>query len=166
MHRTGIVGASGYTGAELLRLLAAHPELEVAWATGDTQAGARVAALYPSLAAGYPSLTFSRYDATAADGLDLVFCALPHGESQRRMPELEAPDALRHRQRGLHRLRVARPSAHARDRAGEQGDGALHAPPGPHDPRHPGHVLRPSARNIVHGCPARAAARALRHRAV
>ena len=88
MHRIGIVGASGYTGAELLRLMAAHPELDVAWATGDTQAGNRVAAVYPSLAAAYPSLTFSRYDPSAADGLDLVFCGLPHGESQQLMPEL------------------------------------------------------------------------------
>jgi N-acetyl-gamma-glutamyl-phosphate reductase len=88
MHRIGIVGASGYTGAELLRLLAAHPELEVVWATGDTQAGNRVAALYPSLGAAYPSLTFSEYDPAAAEGLDLVFCGLPHGESQRLMPEL------------------------------------------------------------------------------
>ena len=88
MHRTGIVGASGYTGAELLRLLAAHPELDVAWATGDTEAGNRVAAVYPSLSAAYPSLTFGRYDASAADGLDLVFCGLPHGESQQLMPEL------------------------------------------------------------------------------
>ena len=88
MHPIGIVGASGYTGAELLRLLAAHPALDVAWATGDTQAGNRVASVYPSLAAAYPSLTFSHYDPTAADGLDLVFCGLPHGESQRLMPEL------------------------------------------------------------------------------
>jgi N-acetyl-gamma-glutamyl-phosphate reductase len=88
MHRIGIVGASGYTGVELLRLLAAHPALDVAWATGDTQAGNCVAALYPSLAAAYPALTFSRYDPAAADGLDLVFCGLPHGESQQLMPEL------------------------------------------------------------------------------
>jgi N-acetyl-gamma-glutamyl-phosphate reductase len=88
VHRIGIVGASGYTGAELLRLLAAHPDVDVAWATGDTQAGNPVAALYPSLAAAYPSLTFSHYDPAAVDGLDLVFCGLPHGESQRLMPEL------------------------------------------------------------------------------
>ena len=88
MHRIGIVGASGYTGAELLRLVAAHPQLEVAWATGDTQAGARVADLYPSLAGAYPSLGFTHYDPAAADGLDLVFCGLPHGESQRLVPEL------------------------------------------------------------------------------
>jgi N-acetyl-gamma-glutamyl-phosphate reductase len=42
MHQIGIVGASGYTGAELLRLVAGHPRLELVWATGDTQAGTRV----------------------------------------------------------------------------------------------------------------------------
>jgi N-acetyl-gamma-glutamyl-phosphate reductase len=43
MVRVGIIGASGYTGAELLRLCAAHPELEVVVATGDTMAGTRAA---------------------------------------------------------------------------------------------------------------------------
>jgi N-acetyl-gamma-glutamyl-phosphate reductase len=84
----GIVGASGYTGAELLRLVAGHPDLDVVWATGETQAGEAVARAYPSLAAAYPRLTFAAYDATGAEGLDLVFCALPHGESQRLVPEL------------------------------------------------------------------------------
>src|SRR4029077_2603454 len=79
----GIVGASGYTGAELLRLAAGHPSLEVAWATGDTQAGTPVADLYPSLAAAYPALAFDRFDMAHLAGVDLVFFALPHGESQR-----------------------------------------------------------------------------------
>ena len=57
--RVGIIGASGYTGAELLRLAASHPELEVVLATGDTQAGTAVADLYPSLAAAYPDLVFA-----------------------------------------------------------------------------------------------------------
>ena len=43
--RVGIIGGSGYTGAELLRLCAGHPDLDVAWATGDTRAGTRIAAL-------------------------------------------------------------------------------------------------------------------------
>ena len=51
----GIVGASGFTGAELLRLLAEHPQLELRVATGDSKAGTRVAELYPSLAAAYPN---------------------------------------------------------------------------------------------------------------
>jgi N-acetyl-gamma-glutamyl-phosphate reductase len=88
MPTIGIIGASGYTGAELLRLAAAHPDLDVVWATGDTQAGRPVAARYPSLAAAYPDLAFVPYEPAAVDGLDLVFCALPHGESQRLMPEV------------------------------------------------------------------------------
>jgi N-acetyl-gamma-glutamyl-phosphate reductase len=88
MREVGIVGASGYTGAELLRLVAGHPELDVGWATGDTQAGQAVARAYPNLASAYPRLTFATYDAHAAEGLDLAFCALPHGESQRVIPEL------------------------------------------------------------------------------
>ncbi len=88
MARVGIVGASGYTGAELLRLAAAHPELDVVVATGDTQAGTPVAELYPSLAAAYPDLVFAPYDPAACAGLDLVFLGLPHGASQAIVPEL------------------------------------------------------------------------------
>jgi N-acetyl-gamma-glutamyl-phosphate reductase len=84
----GIVGASGYTGAELLRLCAAHPELDVRVATGDTMAGTAAAALYPSLAAAYPDLVFSGYDPAALAGLDLVFLGLPHGASQAVVPDL------------------------------------------------------------------------------
>ena len=88
--RVGVVGASGYAGAELLRLCHSHPELDVAWATGDTQAGTLVAVLYPSLAAAYPALAFETFDPAMAADVDLVFLALPHGASQRLMPELLA----------------------------------------------------------------------------
>jgi len=88
MVRVGIVGASGFTGAELLRLAAQHPDLDVRLATGDTQAGARAADLYPSLAAAYPELAFSSYDPADVAGLDLVFLGLPHGASQGIAPEL------------------------------------------------------------------------------
>ena len=88
MVQVGIIGASGYTGAELLRLCAAHPDLEVALATGDTMAGTPAAELYPSLAAAYPDLTFSAYDPAAVAGADLVFLGLPHGASQAIVPEL------------------------------------------------------------------------------
>jgi N-acetyl-gamma-glutamyl-phosphate reductase len=84
----GIVGASGYAGAELLRLCHSHPDLDVAWATGDTQAGTLVAGLYPSLAAAYPSLIFESFEPELAATVDLVFLALPHGASQRLMPAL------------------------------------------------------------------------------
>jgi len=86
--RIGIIGASGYTGAELLRLCAAHPAFAVELATGDTQAGTPVRELYPSLAAAYPDLVFEPFRAEAVDGLDLVFLGLPHGASQQIVEEL------------------------------------------------------------------------------
>jgi N-acetyl-gamma-glutamyl-phosphate reductase len=86
----GVVGASGYAGAELLRLCHSHPDLDVAWATGDTQAGTLVGHLYPSLTAAYPGLAFQMYDPAMAADVDLVFLALPHGASQQLMPALLA----------------------------------------------------------------------------
>lgn len=88
MVTVGIIGASGYTGAELLRLCAQHPEFEVVYATGDTQAGTRAADLYPSLAARYGDLVFSSFDEAACDGLDLVFLGLPHEASMALAPQL------------------------------------------------------------------------------
>ena len=79
--KVGIVGASGYTGAELLRLLAGHPEMEVVYATGDSQAGTLASSLYPSLAVAYPNLVFAEYEAGSAEGLDVVFLGLPHEAS-------------------------------------------------------------------------------------
>ena len=92
--KAGILGASGYTGSELLRLLAAHPGFEVAVATAHSHAGEAVAAHTPSLAAAYPGLIYEESDAARFDGLDLVFCGLPHGESQRIVPELKARAGL------------------------------------------------------------------------
>lgn len=94
--RVGIVGASGFTGAELLRLAAGHPELDVVVATGDSQAGTSVAELYPSLAAAYGDLAFVPYEERLADehGLDVVFCGLPHGTSQQVVPGLLAGGRL------------------------------------------------------------------------
>ena len=88
MVSVGIIGASGFTGAELLRLSAGHPDLDVRVATGDSQAGTRAGELYPSLAAAYPDLVFAPYDPAEVAGLDLVFLGLPHGASQRIVPEL------------------------------------------------------------------------------
>ena len=88
MVRVGIIGASGYTGAELLRLAAQHPDYQVVVATGDTQAGTRASSLYPSLAVHYPDLVFSEFDEAAAAGLDLVFLGLPHEASMELAPKL------------------------------------------------------------------------------
>jgi N-acetyl-gamma-glutamyl-phosphate reductase len=84
----GVVGASGYTGAELLRLCAAHPGLDVVEASAESQVGTRIADLYPNLAAVHGDARFGAYDVDALDGLDLVFLALPHGASQALVPEL------------------------------------------------------------------------------
>lgn len=86
-YRAGIVGASGYTGAELLRLLNGHPEIEVVHATANTNAGSTVAEVYPSLGVAYPKLRYETYGATDLAGLDVVFCGLPHGESQTVIPD-------------------------------------------------------------------------------
>jgi N-acetyl-gamma-glutamyl-phosphate reductase len=88
MPNIGIIGASGYTGAELLRLCAQHPDFDVVFATGDSQAGTAAATVYPSLAARYPDLVFDAYAPALVDRADLVFLALPHGKSQELMPEL------------------------------------------------------------------------------
>ena len=88
MTSVGIVGASGYTGAELLRLCSQHPQLDVRLATADSQAGARVAEVHPNLGSAFPSLTLGKFDAESCDGLDLVFLAMPHGASQDVVPDL------------------------------------------------------------------------------
>lgn len=88
MVSVGIVGASGYTGAELLRIAAGHPELEVRVATADTQTGSRIGDLYPSLSPAYGDKAFDAYDSSSVQGLDLVFLGLPHGSAQAILPDL------------------------------------------------------------------------------
>jgi N-acetyl-gamma-glutamyl-phosphate reductase len=87
MPSIGIVGASGFAGAELLRLAAGHPSIDVAWAAGDSQAGNEIAALYPNLAAVVGADVFDRYEPSMCDGLDAVVFALPHGASGEVVPE-------------------------------------------------------------------------------
>jgi N-acetyl-gamma-glutamyl-phosphate reductase len=77
----GVLGASGYAGAELLRLLAAHPDLEVIWASGESSAGRPVAARYPGLASAYGALAFSSTEEALDKGADVLFMALPHGQA-------------------------------------------------------------------------------------
>ena len=86
--KIGIIGASGFAGSEVLRLTASHPALELAWATGDSQAGTAIADLYPSLAAAYGGQRFVPYDTALLADVDAVFLALPHGASQALVPEL------------------------------------------------------------------------------
>ncbi|MEO8455524.1 MAG: N-acetyl-gamma-glutamyl-phosphate reductase [Sphingomicrobium sp.] len=84
MIRTAILGASGYVGGELLRLLAAHPALAPAKLFGDSRAGQALGGVHPHLAAAFPDLAIERFDASALAEVDLVFAALPHGHSQKR----------------------------------------------------------------------------------
>lgn len=88
--RAAVLGASGYAGTELLRLLAAHPNIDVNVVTGDSQVGIPVAQLYPSLAASYPTAVYEAWDPASVDGFDVVFAALPHGASQDVVPRLRA----------------------------------------------------------------------------
>ena len=82
MIRTAILGASGYVGGELLRLIAAHPKLAPAKLYGDSKAGHEVGAVHPHLAAAYPRGIVEKFDGSL-DEVDLVFAALPHGHSQK-----------------------------------------------------------------------------------
>ena len=88
MIRTAILGASGYVGGELLRLLAAHPELRAAKLFGESSAGRRVAEVHPHLAPVYAETSFQNFDLAALDDIDLVFAALPHGHSQAIAPAI------------------------------------------------------------------------------
>jgi N-acetyl-gamma-glutamyl-phosphate reductase len=78
MIRAGIVGGTGYTGVELLRILALHPEVEVAVVTSRTDAGGRVDAVYPSLR-GHVDAVFTAPDVDTLSSCDVVFFATPNG---------------------------------------------------------------------------------------
>jgi len=78
-----VIGAAGYAGGELLRLLSQHPEVNDYVATSRSQAGMRVGEVHPALAA-LSDATFSNASpAEAAAGRDVVFLALEHGESSK-----------------------------------------------------------------------------------
>ena len=88
MTEVAILGASGYVGAELLRLCSGHPQLRPARLFGDSQAGQTLAAVHPHLAPAYPDLIVERFEPAALDGIGLVFAALPHGHSQKLASEI------------------------------------------------------------------------------
>lgn len=88
MLNVGILGASGFTGVELLRLCAAHPHFNVTYATGDSQAGTLARSLYPSLSAQYPNLVFEEFFLEKALQCDVLFLALPHEASLELVPQL------------------------------------------------------------------------------
>jgi len=92
MINAGIVGAAGYTGAELLKLLTGHREVNVAMVTSDTFCGQKVAEVFPRFTHTRP-LEFEDHESVLnTDGLDAVFLCLPHGESMKYVPPLRASD--------------------------------------------------------------------------
>jgi len=90
--RVAVAGASGYAGGELLRLLAGHPDLELGPLTAGASAGTPVTAVHPQLT-GHPGLddrVFTRTDPDLLADADLLFVALPHGESAQLSARLPA----------------------------------------------------------------------------
>lgn len=87
MIKVGIVGGTGYTGVELLRLLAQHPEAVVDVITSRAEAGRSVVDLYPNLRSHY-SLNFSEPNVDRLLACDVIFFATPHGVAQEMMPTL------------------------------------------------------------------------------
>jgi N-acetyl-gamma-glutamyl-phosphate reductase len=95
--RVAVAGASGYAGGELLRLLAGHPDLEIAAVSAASSAGKPITSVHPNLT-GHPAFdnkSFSPTDAETLAGAEVIFMALPHGESAalaRRLPNARIVD--------------------------------------------------------------------------
>jgi N-acetyl-gamma-glutamyl-phosphate reductase len=113
--KIGVLGASGYTGAELLRLLLGHPQVDIRLLTADRRAGKPMADVFPQFAP-FDLPTLQALDAVdwPALGLDLVFCALPHGTTQevisdlfKRVPAIKVVDLSAD-------FRIADPAAYQR----------------------------------------------------
>ena len=85
--RAGIVGGTGYTGVELLRLLAAHPDVELVTITSRSEAGTPVAEMFPNLR-GHVDLAFSEPDPAVLRDCDVVFFATPNGVAMTQVPDL------------------------------------------------------------------------------
>ena len=90
MIKVGIVGGTGYTGVELLRLLAQHPQAEVVVITSRSEEGLKVSDLYPNLRGHYDQLAFSVPDVATLAACDVVFFATPHGVAHALAGELLA----------------------------------------------------------------------------
>ncbi|QQD18786.1 N-acetyl-gamma-glutamyl-phosphate reductase [Spongiibacter nanhainus] len=87
MLKVGIVGGTGYTGVELLRLLASHPQAEVAMITSRGEEGVAVADLYPNLR-GHYDLCYTVPDVEQLSSCDVVFFATPHNVAMQMVPDL------------------------------------------------------------------------------
>ncbi len=90
MIKVGIVGGTGYTGVELLRLLAQHPEVKLEIITSRAESGLPVTQIFPSLRGYLDTLCFSAPDPARLAECDLVFFATPHGVAMSETPKLLA----------------------------------------------------------------------------
>lgn len=106
-----ILGATGYTGAELIRLIEAHPNFEIAHLGAHSQAGKLAGEVLPGVSGRIATMQLQAADATLADHIDLVFTALPHGaaansvyaalESGKKVVDLSAD--FRHKSHDIYR---------------------------------------------------------------
>ncbi|TLM68431.1 MAG: N-acetyl-gamma-glutamyl-phosphate reductase [Deltaproteobacteria bacterium] len=90
MYKVAVIGASGYTGVELLRLLAGHPGVTVTCVTSRQQAGQSLSEAFPSLAGSYDLMFEAVEPAALAGRADLVFLAVPHQAAMGMVPDLLA----------------------------------------------------------------------------
>ena len=87
--RIGVIGASGYAGGELLRLLASHPEFDPSYIAAGSNAGEEITTVHPHLTS-YLGKKFEETNSARVEGCDLVFIALPHGESAKLVKEISS----------------------------------------------------------------------------
>ena len=90
--KAGIVGGTGYTGVELLRLLSRHPNVKVCAITSRKDAGTKVTTMYPSLRGFMDDLVFTTPEEAELTACDVVFFATPHGVAMSMARELTAAD--------------------------------------------------------------------------
>ena len=89
MLTVGVVGGTGYTGAELLRLLVTHPQVDLKYVTSRSESGKQVAELFPNLR-GFTEVCFTEPAVDTLSECDLVFFATPNGTAMKMVPELVA----------------------------------------------------------------------------
>jgi len=87
MLAVGVVGGTGYTGVELLRLLVTHPQVELRYVTSRSESGNKVADMFPNLR-GFTDICFTEPSVEALAECDVVFFATPNGTAMKMVPEL------------------------------------------------------------------------------
>ena len=88
MIKAGIMGATGYAGAEVLRICASHPEFEVAVITSDSEAGQQIADIYPAFHGVYDNLVLEPHATDSLLSCDVVFMGVPHKAGMLHAPRL------------------------------------------------------------------------------